>query len=152
VPAPRSTSPSPSPELRDAAGELRATLSLLYRRIRQTRVPGELSPSEGSVLTRLDHQGPATGAQLARLEQVSPQSIAATLHGLEARGLIARAPDPADGRRIILSLTAAGRDVVHSKRSARDEQLAQALAALSPRERGQLLATLPLLERLAAEL
>jgi len=134
------------------AAELRAALGVLYRRMRQTRVPGDLSLSESSALSRLDHHGPATGAQLAKLERISPQSMGATLQGLEARGLIQRAADPDDGRRVVLSLTAAGRDTVHSKRAARTQQLTQALAALTPEERAQLLDVVPLLERLAREL
>jgi DNA-binding MarR family transcriptional regulator len=134
------------------AGELRATLGLLYRRLRQTRAGADLTLPESSALSRLDQHGPATGAQLARIEQVSPQSIGATVQALEAKGLIGRAPDPHDGRRVILSLTAAGRETLRSKRSARTEQMTRALAALTVQERAQLMAVLPVLEHLAQEL
>jgi DNA-binding MarR family transcriptional regulator len=144
------TRSQPTPQA--AAAELRATLGLLYRRLRQTRATGELSLPESSALSRLDHHGPTTGANLARLEQVSPQSIAATLQSLETKGLIRRASDPDDGRRVILSLTEAGRETVHSKRAVRTEQLTRALAALSADERAQLIAVLPVLEHLAQEL
>jgi DNA-binding MarR family transcriptional regulator len=145
---PGTTEPTPA----RTAAALRATLGVLYRRIRQTRVAGDLTLPEGSALSRLDHHGPATGAQLAKLEQISPQSMGATLQALETRGLIQRAADPDDGRRVVLSLTSAGRDVVHSKRAARTEQLTQALATLSAEERAQVMDVLPLLERLAREL
>lgn len=135
-----------------AVAELRATLGLLYRRLRQTRVTGGLSLPESSALSRLDRHGPATGAELAKLEQISPQSISATLQALEAKDLIQRAADPGDRRRVILSLTKAGRATVHSKRAARTEQLARGLEALSDEERDKLLAALPVLERLAREL
>jgi DNA-binding MarR family transcriptional regulator len=138
--------------LSDAAAQLRGSLGLLYRRIRQTRGSGSLSLPESSALSRLDGSGQATAAELARLEQVSPQSIGATLQGLEAKKLIQRAPDPIDGRRIILSLTRAGRGVVHSKRAARTEQLTRALGELTPAERAKLLEALPVLDHLAAEL
>jgi len=136
----------------EAAAELRATLGVLYRRLRQTRLAGDLTLPESSALSRLDHGGPTTGAQLARLEQISPQSIGTTLQGLEEKGLIGRASDPVDGRRVILSLTDAGREAVHSKRAERTEQLTRALAALTAAERAQLLAVVPLLARLAQEL
>jgi DNA-binding MarR family transcriptional regulator len=143
---------SEEPTTQEVAAELRATLGLLYRRIRQTRVVGELTLPESSALSRLDHHGPATAAQLAKLEQISPQSMGATLQALEAKQLIVRASDPGDGRRVILSLTEAGREAVHSKRLARTEQLTEALTALSPHERSQLLAVLPVLDHLAREL
>ena len=136
----------------EAAAALRATLGVLYRRIRQTRVAGDLTLPESSALSRLDDHGPMTGAQVARLEQVSPQSIGATLQSLEAKALIGRAPDPDDGRRVILSLTDGGRAILRSKRAARTEQFTRALEALSPEERAQLIAVLPVLARLADEL
>jgi DNA-binding MarR family transcriptional regulator len=140
----------PTPQ--QVAAELRPALSLLFRRIRQTLAPGDLTLPESSALGKLDRHGPATGAQLAKLEQISPQSIGATLQSLEAKKLITRAPDPADGRRVVLSLTDAGRGIVQSKRTARTEQLTRALARLSPEERATLLAAIPLLERLGTEL
>jgi DNA-binding MarR family transcriptional regulator len=94
-----------------------------------------------------------TATALARQEQISPQSVGATLATLERRGLVERSPDPNDGRRISLSLTAAGLAAVHAKRAARDAQLTQALVSdFTPEERMQLLAIAPLLERLAERL
>jgi DNA-binding MarR family transcriptional regulator len=141
-----------SPTRRDAAAELRATLGSLYRRLRQTREVGDLSLPESTALSRLDRHGPITAAELARLEQVSPQSIGATVQSLEARRLIDRAPDPGDGRRMILSLTQAGRETVYSKRTARTEQLTRALAELTAEEQGQLIAAIPALRHLAEAL
>jgi DNA-binding MarR family transcriptional regulator len=111
---------------------------------------GELTLPESAALTRLDRGGPSTASALARLEQISPQSMGATLGALEARGLVERRPDPGDGRRVLLSVTGAGRQVLQSKRNARTEQLAKALAAgFTPSEVRQLEAAAPLLERLA---
>ena len=63
---------------------------------------------------------------------------------------MARSPDPDDGRRVVLSVTGSGQQVLRDKRSARAEQLAQALAAgFTPAELAQLRAAAPLLERLA---
>jgi DNA-binding MarR family transcriptional regulator len=149
---PEAPTQSDSPAPQEIAGSLRAVLGVLYRRIRQTRVAGDLTLPESSALGRLDHHGPTTAAQLAKLEQISPQSMGTTLQALEAKELIQRAPDPGDGRRVILSLTDAGRDTVQSKRTARTEQLTRALAALSPQERARLAAVLPVLEHLAREL
>jgi DNA-binding MarR family transcriptional regulator len=149
--AARSTGRTPSSP-QNAAGELHATLGVLFRRIRQTRSAGDLTLPESSALSRLEQHGPMSAAELARLELISPQSISSTVQALLAKGLIERDRDPGDGRRVILSLTETGREVVHSKRTARTEQFTRALAALSAEERAQLLAALPVLERLAEEM
>ena len=94
--------------------------------------------------------GPATASALARLEQISPQSVGATLGALEAKGLVERRADPGDGRRAVLSVTEAGRSLLRDKRNARTEQLAKALSTgFTPAELQTLAAASPLLERLA---
>jgi DNA-binding MarR family transcriptional regulator len=141
---------SEDPDVGQVAAALRVSIGLLLRRLRQVRVEGELTLPESSALVRLDRGGPATPSELARLEQIRPQSMGATVAALEARGLVERRPDPRDGRRAVLSVTEAGRAVLLDKRNARAEQLAKALAAgFTPAELGQLMAAAPLLERLA---
>lgn len=138
--------------LEQVAAEIRGTLAVLYRRIRQTKETGDLTLSESSVLSRLQHGGPTTAATLAKLEQISPQSIGATVASLEARGLIQRSADPHDGRRVILSVTSVGDAAVEARRSVLDQQFTRALGALSADERAQLLRVMPILARLADEL
>ncbi len=134
----------------EVAGALRVSIGLLLRRLRQVQPQGELTLPESSALLRLDRGGPAAASELARLEQISPQSMGATLGVLEARGLIERRPDPRDGRRVVLSVTDAGQQALRDKRNARTERLAQALSAgFTAAELRQLLAAAPLLERLA---
>ena len=138
------------PDVHDVAAALRVSIGLLLRRMRQVRPDDELSLPESSALTRLDRAGPATPGALAKLEQISPQSMGATLGALEARGLVERRPDPADGRRVVLSVTEAGLELLRNKRGARTEQLAQALSTgFTATELRQLMEAAPLLERLA---
>ena len=132
------------------AATLRLSVGLLLRRLRQVPTTDELTLSESAALARLDRGGPATAAALARAEQISPQSIGATLSSLESRALIQRAPDPGDGRRVILSISEAGLQVLRDRRNARTERLAEALSSGFTRgELEQLMAVAPLLERLA---
>jgi DNA-binding MarR family transcriptional regulator len=138
------------PDVGEAAGALRVSIGLLLRRLRQTRGEGELSLPETAALARLDRGGPATPGALAKLEQISPQSMGATIAALETRGLVERRADPGDGRRAVMSLTGAGRQVLRDRRNARTEQLARALSTgFTPAELRQLMAAAPLLERLA---
>jgi DNA-binding MarR family transcriptional regulator len=138
------------PDAHEVAAAIRVSTGLLLRRLRQTQVPGELTLPESAALTRLDRGGPATASALARQEQISPQSMGATLGTLEAKRLIERRPDPADGRCAVLSVTEAGQQLLRDKRNARTEQLARALSAgFTPEELHALAAAAPLLERLA---
>jgi DNA-binding MarR family transcriptional regulator len=142
--------PATAASVDQVAAALRVSIGLLVRRMRQIPVEGELTLSETSALARLDRGGPTTPGALAKQEQISPQSMGATLAALEARGLIERAPDPDDGRRAVMSITAAGLDLLRSRRNAKVQQLARALSAeFTAAERDQLAAVAPLLERLA---
>src|ERR1700729_4323778 len=137
-------------EVEEVAAALYLSVGLFKRRLRQLSAPGELSLPESSALRKLERGGPATVTALARTEQISAQSMGATLSTLEARGLVKRQSDPADGRRAVMSVTEAGLSALSDKRNARIAQLARALAAgFTAAELGQLMAAAPLIERLA---
>jgi DNA-binding MarR family transcriptional regulator len=138
------------PEVRHVAAAVRMSISLLLRRLRQTPPDGGLTMPEAVALARLEKNGPLTSSELAKLERISPQSMGATLAALERSGLVERHPDPDDGRRALLSLTKAGRNVRRSRTDARTTQIAEALATgFTKAELKQLMAAAPLLERLA---
>jgi DNA-binding MarR family transcriptional regulator len=129
------------------AHELRETLGRLVRRLRAEPGP---STRHMTVLSRLDRDGSSSTSDLAAAERMRPQSMAQTVHDLELDGLVSRRPDPADGRRAFVELTAAGRDQLHLTRARRESWLAQALEReLDDRERALLREALALLGRLA---
>jgi DNA-binding MarR family transcriptional regulator len=131
------------------AAELRVLIGKLKRRLREEAHSGDLTLSQTSVLSRLEREGPATVTTLARAEGVRPQSMGATVSDLEAAGLVSGAPDPADGRQTILSLTAACREMIKASRAAREDWLFRAIRTkLTPREQAELAAGVGLLKRL----
>jgi DNA-binding MarR family transcriptional regulator len=137
------------PEIEHIAAALRVSVGVLIRRLRQ-QVEGELTLPETSALARLDRGGPTTAAELAKLEQISPQSMGATVSALESRGLVARRPDPGDGRRALISVTKAGLQILRDRRNQRTQLLAQALSkGFTRAELKQLGTAAPLIERLA---
>jgi DNA-binding MarR family transcriptional regulator len=76
--------------------------------------------------------------------------MGATLAALEARGLVERRPDPADGRRAVMSITVPGQQVLRDRRNESTRRLAATLSAgFTSAELDQLMAVVPLLERLA---
>lgn len=140
-------------DIESAAFDLRLALARIVRRLRQAHEPGELTLSEISVLSRLDRDGPATPGALASGERVRPQAMGTTLAALEQRGLVARMPDPHDGRRVSMSATEAGRRILLDRRSASTRRMTRALAeAFTPEERRRLAEVIPLLDRLADSL
>ncbi|MFE4869158.1 MarR family winged helix-turn-helix transcriptional regulator [Streptomyces sp. NPDC056682] len=133
------------------ASDLLASISVLVRRVRQIPTGGGLSMPERSALSRLDRTGPTTSSTLAREAQITAQAMGATLSVLQERGLVERRRDPDDGRRVVLSVTAAGRQALQDKRNERAELLSRALSSgdFTRAELKQLAAATPLLERLA---
>ncbi|MFC4035201.1 MarR family winged helix-turn-helix transcriptional regulator [Streptomyces polygonati] len=125
-------------------------VSLLVRRIRQVPTEGGLTMPERQALSRLDRGGPATSSELARQAQITAQAMGTTLGALQARGLVERRQDPEDGRRVILTVTDAGRQELSDKRNARTELLSRVLTStFTAEELERFAAVAPLLERLA---
>ncbi len=132
-----------------AARDLRVMFSRLRRQLREVSTGGDLTPSQTAVLTRLWKEGASSASALAAAERVRPQSMATILAGLTRHGLIRRTPDPEDGRRQMISLTAAGRRRAQSDRQVREEWLARTMQErYSERERRVILDALGLLQRL----
>ncbi|HEU5332636.1 MAG TPA: MarR family transcriptional regulator [Actinocrinis sp.] len=133
-----------------AAVALRLAVGRIARRSRQVHAVGDVTLSEVSVLARLDRDGPDSPGSLAELERVRPQAMAATLAGLEERGLVSRSPDAADGRRVVMTVTDTGRRMLADRRSEIVRRMAAVLEAdFTPEERRVLIAALPLLDRIA---
>jgi DNA-binding MarR family transcriptional regulator len=131
------------------AQELRALLGKLKRRLREQAHVGDLTPSQVSVLLRLEKDGPATASSLARAEGMRPQSIGPVIAALETAGFVSGAPDPADGRQTILSLTDACRKWAEAGRAARQDWLSRTIQRrFSPQEQEGLTAAVELLKRL----
>ena len=84
------------------------------------------------------------------MEQISPQSMGATLAGLEARGLVERGRDERDARCVVMSITRSGSKQLWDRRNARTRHIAEVLTdQFTASELRQLAAAAPLLERLA---
>jgi DNA-binding MarR family transcriptional regulator len=130
------------------ASDLRVVIGQLLRRLRAER--RDLSLAQVTVLGRLDRVGPCTVSDLAAGERLRPQSMAATVAALLAAGLVSRAPDPGDRRRVLIDLTPAGVEALAADRRRREGWLAGAIERdLSARERRVLADATALLARIA---
>jgi len=115
------------PDLALTASELRLVLGQLVRRLREEN---RLPLPHSNVLARLDREGPGSVSDLAAATGVRPQSMAQTVGELEDDSLVERRPDPDDGRRAIVDLTAAGRDALETDRRQRVGWLVSAIEQL----------------------
>jgi DNA-binding MarR family transcriptional regulator len=129
------------------ASELRVVLGQLMRRLRAEH---RFSLTHGVVLGRLDREGSSSISDLAAAERVRPQSMAQTVSDLERDELITRRPDPDDGRRALLELTAEGRTTLEADRRQREGWLIDAITEhFSESEQQALAEAVALLTRLA---
>lgn len=97
----------------------------------------EIYPGQELLLMRLwqnDHQ---SQTELARSLKVDASTVTRTLQSLERRGLLTRAPSPADRRTVIVSLTAAGVAMRQNIDEVWSELEAITVAGLSDNQRSQ---------------
>ena len=131
------------------AAELRAQLSKLNRCLREQADPGYLPPSQIAVILRLENIGSATVSELSRLEGVRPQSMRTTVSALKEQGYIEGVPDPADGRKMIISLTEECRRMVTEGRNIWNDWLTSSISKkLTHEEQALLSKAVELLKRL----
>jgi DNA-binding MarR family transcriptional regulator len=132
------------------AGEVRASVTRLSRRLRAERGATDVSLVQLSVLSTLHRRGAMGAGDLAAEERTQAQSLTRPLAELDGRGLITRTPDPHDRRRVIVAITAAGFGVLRTDAAQRRAWLAKAIEGqLSATERELLHLATQLLDRLA---
>ena len=134
---------------RTLAAELRAIFRKLKLRVREHGGVNDLTPSQASVLLRLETDGAATVSSMARAEGMRPQSMSAIVAPLQDAGLVSGAPDPSDGRQTLMTLTPKCLKWLQEGRAARQDWIATIISEkLSIEEQKKLQEALGLLARL----
>jgi MarR family transcriptional regulator, organic hydroperoxide resistance regulator len=101
--------------------------------------PHGVHPGQDYLLDELWHEDAQTvGALAARIGVEVPTAVR-TVSRMEAAGLLRREPDPADGRRVLVRLTARGRELEQIVPPILAEVTERATAGMSEPERAQLL-------------
>jgi DNA-binding MarR family transcriptional regulator len=134
------------------AAEMRTIIRKLKWRLREHGGSYDLTPSQISVLLRLEKGGSATVSALARAEGMRPQSMSAVVMSLVEAGLISGAPDQNDGRKILMSLTPKCLKSLQDGRAARQDWLTANISQkFSLQEQERLQQAFQLLTRLVDE-
>ena len=107
------------------------------RRVRDKRE--QLTRETAAFLLHLAEAGPMTLTELSRHLDRAPSTLSEMVDHLAAKDLIRREPDPDDGRRALIWLTAHGREVQAREMYALDrDHLRRAAAQLPPDRRAVL--------------
>ncbi|MFF8830123.1 MarR family winged helix-turn-helix transcriptional regulator [Streptomyces sp. NPDC015131] len=123
----------------DPAGDheflaLERELAVFLRRARASsgemarQVHPELEPAAYGLLVRLEEAGTQRATELAGYFGVGKATMSRQLRALEDLGLVARAPDPADGRASLVRLTDEGRGRFRRVRDARRARYVRKMA------------------------
>ncbi|MEU3335414.1 MarR family winged helix-turn-helix transcriptional regulator [Streptomyces sp. NPDC002144] len=119
---------------------LERELTILFRRARANQgemareVHPDLESAAYGLLIRLDEYGRQRATELAAYIGVGKATMSRQLRALEELGLVAREPDPADGRAWLVHLTEEGHRRVTKVRDARR---ARYVSQLSHWDRGE---------------
>ena len=134
------------------SGEIAALLherfSRLSRQLRHMELPAGMTPERLSTLSVIDKNGPISVTALADREMVRPATMSRMVSALVDEGLVKRREDKADGRGVLVVVTAKGRRIFRRAHQQRLEQLAVALNGLSADQLASMKSLASVLERL----
>jgi DNA-binding MarR family transcriptional regulator len=122
------------------ADALERELTVLFRRARASSgelaraVHPGLEAAAYGLLVRLAEAEPERATDLAAYFGVGKATMSRQLRAMEDLGLVAREPDPADGRAYLMRMTQEGRERFSRVRRARRERYLGQLASWAPED------------------
>ena len=113
---------------------LRAVVRALRISTRAVEKEIGISGAQLFVLQQLDDSPARSVNELADRTSTHQSSVSTVVSRLVERGLVRRAPSPQDGRRMEISITDAGRKLVHAAPFTAQERIMEALRRMSPED------------------
>lgn len=132
----------------ELAAGLASLSTVLQRHLSRADAGEGLTRARLSALALLVLGGPRTLGELAAAEHVRPPTMTRLVHAMEEDGLVARSPNPEDGRSIVIRATPHGVAQLEQGRARQIAPLAGAISDLDRAERLQLEEAADLLGRL----
>jgi DNA-binding MarR family transcriptional regulator len=130
--------------------ELAAELDRLATLLPRLTQRGGLSLVAAATLADLERRGARRITELAETQGVTQPAMTGLVGRLAASGLVERAPDPADRRGVLVTVTLDGRAVLAARRRARAEALADLLDDLDAEDHAALAAAMGAVGRLVS--
>lgn len=136
--------PGAAPVARVSAG-LERSLTRVGRAILRLEVPADALPDGITInrtghwlLVRVSESAPLRLSEIADSVELDLSTLSRQVRHLVDAGLVAKVPDPADGRAALLSLTEQGSAVLEAVSESRRRVLAEAIAGWTDEERSAL--------------
>ena len=142
VSARRNAKPRPAYVLEEQVGFILRQVWQRHATIFGREMAVNLTPTQWAAVSKLAETGPCSQNQLGRLTAMDVATIKGVIDRLTARGLTETSPDPEDGRRLLVSLTRAGQQLVEKAVPNALAITRETLAPLDVRERETLIALL----------
>ncbi len=121
------------------AAQLRPVLTRLVRKMRKlSPIDTPLSQTERAVLVSLENQS-LLSAELAVIEKITPQSMGQVITHLNSLGLIEKTPSATDKRKVYLSISTLGKEMIQQVRNERDEWLSKAISEVCTAQEQEIL-------------
>src|SRR5882757_6010667 len=112
----------------ELASSLRPVISALHKSLRrQMSSVNTYSMTEIETIGHLARSGSLLPTELAALTRVKTQSMSQILKEMEQDRIIKRTPSKEDGRKVYISLTALGKNLVEKAKYDKDEWLKTAI-------------------------
>ena len=127
-------------ESEEATYRLQEQVGFLLRRANQRHVAifasriTDLTPPQFAALAMLGEAGECSQNQLGQMVAMDAATIKGVIDRLKGRGLVALSEDPGDKRRLVVTLTLAGRDTLQTLMAAAKEITEETLSPLNARE------------------
>jgi DNA-binding MarR family transcriptional regulator len=134
----------------ELASSLRDIVSRMHKRLRrEVKSVDNLSLTEVTTLSYLYTNGSMYPSELAEVTMVKAQSMSQIITHLKELGIITKTPSDTDKRKVAISLTDFGKQMVEQTRYERDEWMDDAIEKnLSAAEKKTLLEAVALMNKL----
>jgi DNA-binding MarR family transcriptional regulator len=118
---------------------LRVISRLLKISKTQTKNEELLSLTERSALASIYQYTEILPSELAAMEKVTAQSMSQNINKLLKHGFIKKTPSRTDKRKVIITITTSGKNIVEKRRLEKQEWLAQAILEKTTQKEKELL-------------
>jgi DNA-binding MarR family transcriptional regulator len=137
--------------INELSSSLRFVASALHKRLRKQAASTDIySMTEMETIGHLIRATSLMPTELAALTRVKTQSMSQILKKMEQHGIIERTPSESDKRKVYISLSAEGLEMIRKMGNERNEWMKRAIETeLTEAEIATLAAALPLLMKLA---